>query len=90
MNSAASEIFSENIVQRLKNRVKEAQQLGFHVRFELLNDQQPSWCELGRKKVLFLDLSHTANEQLRCLNEMLDSFNEMQSNNAPNRQSSAA
>lgn len=63
-----------NIVQRLKSQIKKAKSLGFTVRFELLDGEQPSWCVLGKSKVLFLDLSQTANEQLRSLNETLDSF----------------
>ena len=63
-----------NIVQRLKSQIKKAKSLGFTVRFELLEAEQPSWCVLGKSKILFLDLSQTANEQLRSLNETLDSF----------------
>ena len=64
----------DNVVQRLQTRLGEARQSGFRVRLELLGDEQPSWCILAGKPTLFVDLSHTADEQLRHLDEMIADY----------------
>lgn len=64
----------ENVVQRLRRRRQDAMRLGFHVRVEVLGDEQATWCEIAGKRVLFLDLTQTAAEQLHQLNEILASF----------------
>ena len=47
--------------------------MGFQVRMEVLEDQQPGWCQIGNSKLLFVDLSQTAAEQLAQLEELLQS-----------------
>ncbi len=64
----------DNIVQRLKNRLKDARSLGFRVRMELLSDEQASWCIVGGVPTLFVDLSQTAAEQLRQVEETLQAY----------------
>ena len=64
----------ENVVERLRRRRQDAKRLGFHVRAEVLGDEQASWCEIAGKRVLFLDLAQTAAEQLHQLDEILESF----------------
>lgn len=55
----------ESIVQRLKTRIAEAKSLGFQIRNEWLDGLESTWCELGGVKILFLDLSISAAEQLQ-------------------------
>jgi len=59
-----------NVVERLRRRTDDARRLGFHVRCELL-DFEPTWCVIGEKPVIFLDLAQTASEQLQQLDEIL-------------------
>lgn len=59
---------AESIVQRLKRRIDEAHRLGFKVRHEWLDGLESSWCELGGVKMLFLDVSKNAAEQLEQVN----------------------
>ncbi len=61
----------ENVVQRLRRRIRDAKKMGFRVRSDWLSEQQASWCEIGGVKTLFIDLSQTAAEQLRQLDESL-------------------
>jgi hypothetical protein len=65
---------SPNVVQRLQATVRHAEQLGFEVRKVLLEDQAADWCQIGTKKILFLDVAATAGEQLRQLDDILASF----------------
>ncbi len=69
-----TDMSEENVVQRLRRRTQEAVKLGFHVRPELLDGQEPSWCMIGKKKVIFIDIAQTAEEQLRQLNETLAQY----------------
>ncbi len=70
----AASVSGENVVQRLRRRIQDAQRLGFRVRTEWLDDQQASWCEIGGVKTLFVNLSQTAAEQLQQLEESLAAF----------------
>lgn len=70
---AHSTINPTNIVQRLQQRIGEAKQLGFTVRTECLSEQKASWCVVKGKSMIFLDLASPAHEQLRQLNEVLES-----------------
>ncbi len=54
----------DNVVIRLRRRLEEAKVAGFKVRFELLNDEQAGWCQIGSSKFLIVNSSHTAAEQL--------------------------
>ena len=61
----------ENVVERLQRYIAECKKLGFDVRSECLDGGQPSWCVIGGRKTIFIDLSQTAAEQLRGLDEIL-------------------
>jgi len=61
-------------VQRLRATIDHAEQLGFEVRKVVLEDQTAGWCQIGAKKLLFLDLAATAGEQLQQLTDILESF----------------
>lgn len=63
-----------NVVQRLQDAVRLAEQQGFEVRKVLLDEQSAGWCQMGSKKILFLDLAATAGEQLQQIEEILNSF----------------
>lgn len=64
----------ENIVTRLRTRIRDAKRQGFRVRTEILDEEQASWCVIGDVKTIFIDLSQTAAEQLSQLNETLATF----------------
>ena len=63
-----------NVVQRLKAAIGRAEQQGFEVRKVLLDDESAGWCQVGSKKILFLDLAATTGEQLQQIDEILRSF----------------
>lgn len=64
----------ENVVQRLRTRIREARACGFNVRQELLGPHQPTWCEIGGRKTLFLDAAQPAREQIITINEALAAY----------------
>lgn len=64
----------ENVVQRLRTRIREARARGFNVRQELLGPHQPSWCEIGGRKTLFLDAAQPAREQIIMIDEALADY----------------
>jgi hypothetical protein len=64
----------ENVVERLRRRVREARLLGFHIRHEVLDGPRPSWCEFGGKRWLFLDASQPASEQIESIDMALESY----------------
>lgn len=68
MNTTAS---SPNVVARLRQRIADARRLGYRVRIEVLEDQQAGWCQVGKSKLIFIDLSQSAAEQLAQLDETL-------------------
>ncbi|MCC9603959.1 hypothetical protein LOC67_25690 [Stieleria sp. JC731] len=63
-----------NVAERLKLAIRQAKELGFDVRRIVLEDQQPGWCQVGSKRILFLDLSSTTTEQLDQITQILDSY----------------
>jgi hypothetical protein len=64
----------ENVVQRLRMRIREARAMGFQVRQELLGDQPAAWCEIGGRKVLFIDAAQPAREQIATIEEAIASY----------------
>ncbi len=64
----------QNVVARLKRRIDDARSLGFKVRMEPLDGEQATWCEIAGIPTLFIDLSQTAAEQLRQLEESLTTY----------------
>ena len=63
-----------NVVGRLKEKLKEARSQGFKIRMEMLDDEQASWCVVGGIPTLFVDLSQSAAEQLRQVDETLQAY----------------
>lgn len=61
----------ENVVQRLRRRIRETRRLGIDVRLEWLDGGQCDWCVIGKKIVVFLDSGQTASEQLAQLEEIV-------------------
>lgn len=64
----------QNVVERLRERIRDAKGMGIRIRSEWLDDQQATWCEIGGVKTIFIDLSQTATEQLEQLEESLASL----------------
>ena len=64
----------ENVVQRLRRRTEDARRLGLEVRMEYLDGQAATWCQIGERRIVFIDLSQSATEQLEQLNETLISY----------------
>ncbi len=71
---------SVNVVERLKQQLRRADALGLAVRMEMLADQQATWCEIAGVPTLFVDLSQTAAEQLKQVEETLDAFSQVSPN----------
>lgn len=65
---------TENVVVRLKLRIREVRAMGFHVRQEMLGGHRPNCCEIAGRKTLFLDASQSAREQLASIDEALSSY----------------
>ncbi|QDS89994.1 hypothetical protein [Rosistilla ulvae] len=51
-------------LDRLGKAIATAKRLGFVVRSEWLGGSATGWCELGGKRILFVDLSLSVHEQL--------------------------
>jgi hypothetical protein len=65
---------SDNVVVRLHKGIQQAKAAGFDVRMEPLGDGEAGWCQIGSKRILFLDAAQTAQDQLDELNEALENF----------------
>ena len=65
---------SPNVAQRLAQAVGTAKEMGFDVRKVVLDDQMPGWCQIGDKKILFLDLTATTGEQLDQIDQIIASY----------------
>jgi hypothetical protein len=70
----SSSFTGQNVVERLEQAVLRARSLGFHVRFEFLDGQDATWCEVNGKKSLFIDCALPTAEQLTGLNRALNEF----------------
>ena len=66
--------FGDNVVVRLKRRIQQAKAAGFTVRLEPLGEGEAGWCQIGSKRMLFLDASQTARDQLDQLSESLQNY----------------
>jgi hypothetical protein len=64
----------QNVIERLRQRIRDAKGMGIRIRSEWLDDQQATWCEIGGVKTIFIDLSQSATEQLEQLEESLASL----------------
>ncbi|TWU57569.1 hypothetical protein [Rubripirellula reticaptiva] len=78
-------IQDDNVVIRLKKRLAHARKAGFKVRIEVLDDEQPGWCQVGSSRILFLNIAQTAAEQLAQLEETLQDFAELAKLSSANR-----
>ncbi|MCD0460893.1 hypothetical protein [Roseiconus lacunae] len=67
-----------NVAQRLSLALGQAKQMGFDVRRMVLEDQQPGWCQVGQRRILFLDLSATTTDQLGQITDILESYRRSQ------------
>lgn len=63
----------DTVVCRLKDRIDLARTLGFQIRNEWLDGAESTWCEVGGTKILFIDLSQTAADQLSQVNDAIES-----------------
>ncbi|MDA8744942.1 hypothetical protein N9N28_09955 [Rubripirellula amarantea] len=66
----------DNVVERLRKRLREVRQDGFDVRIERLEDGAAGWCQIGVKRMIFLDVSQTAREQLAQLDDAVANYAE--------------
>lgn len=65
---------AENVVERLRRKIREARKMGFQVRQEVLTGPQPAWCEFGGQKWLFLDAAQPARDQIESIEAALESY----------------
>ncbi len=63
-----------NVIERLKQKSRHAWDLGFKVRYELLDGRAATWCEIAGNKVIFVDLAATASEQLDQLERAIEDY----------------
>ena len=80
---------NDNVVARLKRRLRDARTMGFKVRTESLDGEQATWCEIAGIPTLFVDISQTAAEQLRQVDEALAAYAAQRSPTLSTPQSSA-
>lgn len=64
----------DHVVSRLRWRIQDATQMGFHVRSEPLDGRPADWCQIGSRRMIFLDLSVPAAEQLAQLDDVLADY----------------
>jgi len=64
----------ENVVERLRSRIRQARASGFIVRQEILGQHQSTWCEIGGRRMLFLDAAQPAREQIATIDEVLADY----------------
>ncbi|MCA9139164.1 MAG: hypothetical protein KDB00_20465 [Planctomycetales bacterium] len=64
----------QNVAQRLAQAIGTAKEMGFDVRKVVFDDQTPGWCQIGEKKILFLDLTASTAEQLNQLDDIIASY----------------
>ena len=72
-------IIQGTIVKRLQHRIDVAKAMGFEVRNEWLDGPETTWCELRGVKILFLDLSQSATEQLEQVEQAISACQQHQS-----------
>ena len=72
--SENTDFTTDHVVARLRQRLQDARARGFKVRMEVLEDEQASWCVIAGVLTLFVDLSQTAAEQLRQVEETLNGY----------------
>lgn len=71
-----------NVVERLRTRIRQVRASGFIVRQEVLGPHQSTWCEIGGRKMLFLDAAQPAREQIATIDEVLADYRASVSRNS--------
>ena len=61
----------ENVVERLQRRIAAVQLAGIDVRAECLDGEQASWCEVRGDRMIVLDATQPAGDQLDQLDQIL-------------------
>ncbi len=61
-------------VARLRRLVQAAKHQGFQIRQEPLGQQAGTWCEIGGRATIFLDVTQSAADQLAVLQQALDEY----------------
>lgn len=64
----------DNVVERLRAKIRQARSKGFIVRQEILGDQPSTWCEISGRKLLFLDAAQSAREQIATLDDLVADY----------------
>ncbi|MEM6471811.1 MAG: hypothetical protein AAF802_19785 [Planctomycetota bacterium] len=78
-----------HVAERLRQAIEKAKSLGFDVRKVLLNDESANWCQVGSRKLIFLDLSAAAGEQLHQLTDILEAYQRVHQLSVNDRRASA-
>jgi hypothetical protein len=73
-DTSYSSIPTMSIVARLTARIREARAMGFQIRQEFLGGNPGNWCEIAGRKVVFLDSSQAAAEQLETLDQAIRTY----------------
>ncbi len=79
----------ENVVERLRTRIRQARASGFIVRQEVLGSHQSTWCEIGGRKMLFLDAAQPAREQIATIDEVMADYRAAMARNSAARSADA-
>ncbi len=78
-----------HVVQRLKEKTRLAWQLGFKIRFEVLDGQEANWCVVGGNKFIFVDLAIPAGEQLEQIERAIADYQSTQQRSSTAERSAA-
>jgi hypothetical protein len=73
-HTSLNPIPAPSIVSRLSTRIREARAMGFQIRQEFLEGNPGNWCEIAGRKIVFLDSSQGAAEQLATLDQAISSY----------------
>ena len=58
-------------IDRLDEAIAHAKQLGFQIRRDWLGGAADGWCEIAGRRILFVDLSLSIDEQLEQVTEAI-------------------
>ena len=62
-----------NTLQKLEHWLNLASKLGYTVRYENLAGAESGACQIGKQKLLFLDLNHGSEDHLETVQSILES-----------------
>lgn len=60
-----------NTVEQVEQLIRVAESSGYEIRYECLDGAEGGFCEVGKRKILFLDLNQTAVDHLDLLKSVL-------------------